>query len=67
MDTTPLVKNKPKIEFTCKCGSNYSKSKRALNISGPFCKDCTQRNIAIKKIQNKIAINNELLKKQNTQ
>jgi predicted SprT family Zn-dependent metalloprotease len=51
-----------KIEFTCKCGTNYSKTKRALNISGPFCKDCTQRNTAIKKIKNKIAVNNEMLK-----
>ena len=51
-----------KIEFTCKCGANYSKTKRALNTSGPFCKDCTQRNTAIKKIKNKIALNNEMLK-----
>ena len=59
MDTTPLV-NKPLIEFTCKCGVNHSKSQRAFSISGPFCKDCTQRNTAIKKIKNKIALNESL-------
>jgi hypothetical protein len=50
--------------FTCKCGKAESKSKRALKTN-PFCKDCTQRNTAIKKIKNKIALNNELLEKQN--
>lgn len=50
--------------FTCKCGKAESKSKRALKTN-PFCKDCTQRNTAIKKIKNKIALNNELLEKEN--
>jgi predicted SprT family Zn-dependent metalloprotease len=59
-----LNNNKSMIEFTCKCGMNHSKTKRALNLSGPFCKNCTQRNTAIKKIKNKIALNNELLKKE---
>jgi hypothetical protein len=58
------VSNALLIEFTCKCGKNHSKTKRALNISGPFCKGCTQRNTAIKKIKNKIALNNEMLEKQ---
>lgn len=49
--------------FTCKCGTTESKGKRALKAN-PFCKECTQRNTAIKKIKNKIALNNELLEKQ---
>jgi hypothetical protein len=49
--------------FTCKCGVTESKGKRALKIN-PFCKDCTQVNTAIKKIKNKIALNNEMLEKQ---
>jgi len=53
--------NKSLIEFTCKCGTQYRKSKRALKVTGPFCIRCTQRNTAIKKIKNKIALNNELL------
>lgn len=56
-----VVNNKPAIEFTCKCGARDSKSKRALQMSGPFCKGCTQRNAAIKRIKNKIALNNEML------
>ena len=56
------VTNKSVIEFTCKCGAQYSKSKKAFKVSGPFCKGCTQRNTAIKKIKNKIALNNEMLK-----
>ena len=63
MDTPPVVNN-TSIDITCKCGTKHSKTKRALHISGPFCKDCTQRNTAIKKIQNKIALNNEMLEKQ---
>ena len=53
-------------QFTCKCGVTESKTKRALKIN-PFCKSCTQRNTAIKKIKNKIALNNELLAKQEGQ
>jgi hypothetical protein len=56
--------NKSLIEFTCKCGVVHSKSKRALTTSGPFCKSCTQRNTSIKKIKNRIALNNSLLEKQ---
>ena len=56
---TPV--DKKSIEFTCKCGANHSKSQRALHISGPFCKDCTQRNTAIKRIKNQIALNKEML------
>lgn len=58
MDLVP-VKNP--VTFTCKCGKIHTKSKRAFDLSGPFCKDCTQRNTAIKKIKNKIALNNEML------
>lgn len=61
MDAVTVVNNKSVIEFTCKCGVNHSKSKKALKVSGPFCKDCTQRNAAIKRIKNKIALNNEML------
>ena len=53
--------NNSLIEFTCKCGTQYRKSKRSLKVTGPFCKGCTRRNAAIKKIKNKIALNNELL------
>lgn len=53
--------NKSTIEFLCNCGTNHTKSKRALDKSGAFCKDCTQRNTSIKKIKNKIALNNSLL------
>lgn len=66
MDATASPKNinKSLIEFTCKCGVNHSKSKRAFTTSGAFCKDCTKRNTAIKKLKNKIALNNSLLEKQ---
>lgn len=50
-----------KSEFTCKCGARDSKSKKALKVSGPFCKGCTQHNASIKRIKNKIALNNEML------
>ena len=65
MDAPAILVNNNKsiIEFTCKCGIVHSKSKRALNISGPFCKNCTQRNTSIKKIKNRIALNNSLLEK----
>jgi hypothetical protein len=66
MDKTQVVNNKL-VEFICKCGTNHSKSKRALHLTGPFCKDCTRRNTAIKKIKNKIVINNEMLEKQMSQ
>ena len=58
MDTRPVNKY---IEFTCACGTHHSKTMRAFHISGPFCKHCTQRNTSIKKIKNKIALNNEML------
>jgi predicted SprT family Zn-dependent metalloprotease len=63
-DNATLVNiNKSTIDFTCKCGSLYSKTKRAFSRSGAFCKHCTQRNTSIKKIANKIALNNSLLEK----
>lgn len=52
---------KPPVTFTCTCGTVHSKSKRAFDSSGPFCKYCTQRNTAIKKIKNKISLNNKLI------
>ena len=52
---------KSPLTFTCTCGTMHTKSKRAFDISGPFCKHCTQRNTAIKKIKNKIALNNKLI------
>ena len=63
-DNAALVNiNKSTIDFTCKCGLAYSKTKRAFSKSGAFCKHCTQRNTSIKKIANKIALNNSLLEK----
>lgn len=55
--------NKSTVEFTCKCGSTYSKTKRAFAKTGAFCKDCTQRNTSIKKLTNKIELNKSLLEK----
>jgi len=52
-------------QFTCKCGTNHCKPLKAiLTTSGAFCKDCTQTNTSIKKIKNKIALNEALLAKQ---
>lgn len=54
--------NKSIVEFLCKCGKSHMKPKKAIcNTSGAFCVDCTQRNTSIKKLQNRIAINNALL------
>lgn len=49
------------MEGTCKCGQPYSKTKRAFKNTGPLCRDCTSRAAAIKKLTNKIALNNSLL------
>lgn len=51
--------------FICKCGTTHTKPQKAICLtSGAYCKDCTQRNTAIKKIKNKIALNDKLLAKQ---
>ena len=49
------------ITYTCSCGSNHTKTQRAIKISGAFCQPCTQTNTSIKRIKNKIKINNDLL------
>jgi len=49
------------ITFVCVCGSNHRKTLRAIKISGAFCRSCTQTNTSIKRIKNKIKINNDLL------
>jgi len=54
--------NKQIVEFTCKCGVTHQKQKRALcQTTGAFCKNCSSRNTQIKRIRNKIEINDALL------
>jgi len=53
--------DKQNITFVCVCGSNNTKTLRAIKISGAFCQPCTQTNTSIKRIKNKIKINNDLL------
>jgi hypothetical protein len=64
-DGAQLVnKEKSTVYFICKCGTAYNKAVRAIcNTSGAYCKDCTDRNTQIKKLNNKIAINNSLLER----
>ena len=50
------------VNFICKCGVVYNKKVRAISKTGAFCKYCSQRNTAIKRIQKRIDINNSLLK-----
>jgi len=62
---TPVSTIKTATTFVCKCGTTHTKPQKAIILtSGAYCKDCTQRNTAIKKIKNKIALNNLLLAKQ---
>lgn len=50
------------ITFICKCGIEHQKQKTAIcNTSGAFCKDCTDKNTAIKRIKRKIEEMNALL------
>lgn len=57
--------NKQTIQFTCKCGELHSKQKAAIcKTSGAFCKNCTDKNTQIKRLQAKIDLNNYLLEKQ---
>lgn len=59
--------DKQSIHFTCKCGQQYSKQKATIcKTSGAFCKDCTDRNAQIKRLNAKIELNNKLLAKQAT-
>jgi Zn finger protein HypA/HybF involved in hydrogenase expression len=63
-EATYISINKTNVEFTCKCGKNHTKAKQAIiKTSGAFCKSCTSRNTSIKRIRNKIAVNNALLEK----
>jgi len=56
--------NKTKVDFICKCGTQHNKLKHVIcHKSGAFCKGCTSRNASIKRIRNKIAVNNALLEK----
>jgi hypothetical protein len=48
-------------DFVCSCGTTHHKSVNAMRTSGPFCVDCTKKNTAIKRLQNKINQNNTLL------
>ena len=50
-----------KYNIYMRLGSNHTKTQRAIKISGAFCQSCTQANTSIKRIKNKIKINNELL------
>ena len=57
---------KSQITFVCRCGQTHTKSKYTIQKSGPYCKDCTQRNASIKRIKAKIALNNALLEAEDT-
>lgn len=44
------------VNFRCKCGAIHHKQKAAIcKTSGAYCKDCTSKNTAIKRIKTKIA------------
>ena len=50
------------VSFICKCGTPYIKTQMIIcKTSGPFCKDCTQTNTSIKKLNKRIEMNNALL------
>jgi hypothetical protein len=54
--------DKTRINFICKCGTAYNKAIKAIcTTTGAFCKDCSQTNTAIKRLRNKIAVNEALL------
>ena len=47
--------NRQVVQFYCKCGAHHEKLKRAIcKTSGAFCKNCTEKNTAIKRLNNKI-------------
>ena len=55
--------NKTPITFICKCCSTYTKQAHLIcKTTGGFCKDCSDRNTQIKRLQNKIELNKRLLK-----
>jgi len=50
------------VHFVCKCGAHYNKQIRAIcTTTGAFCKYCSQRNTAIKRIQIRINTNLSLI------
>ena len=50
------------VLFICKCGAHYKKQIRAIcTTTGAFCKYCSQRNTAIKRIQIRINTNLSLI------
>ena len=52
---TIISVNKQVVTFNCKCGAQHEKLKRAIcKTSGAFCKNCTDRNTNIKRLDNKI-------------
>ena len=49
-------------QFVCKCGTAHTKSVHAIRTTtGAFCASCTQKNTAIKRIQNRIIQCNSML------
>lgn len=63
-DRATLVSiDKSIVNFICKCGASYNKKIGAIcTTTGAFCKYCSQKNTAIKRIQKRISINNSLLR-----
>lgn len=63
-DRATLVSiDKSIVTFICKCGTQYNKKIGAIcTTTGAFCKWCSQKNTAIKRIQKRIDINNSLLR-----
>lgn len=63
-DRATLVSiDKSIVNFICKCGIHYTKKIGAIcKTTGAFCKYCSQKNTAIKRIQKRIDINNSLLR-----
>jgi hypothetical protein len=54
-----------KTTFICKCGTTHTKKNKLICVTtGAYCKDCSQKNTSIKRIKNKIALNNALLANQ---
>jgi hypothetical protein len=49
------------VNFICTCGTSHTKTVKALKTTGAFCKDCSQKNTQIKRLTNKIAINELML------
>ena len=58
---TLVSSDKTHINFICKCGTAHTKTVKALNATGAFCKDCSQKNTQIKRLTNKIKINELML------